>query len=235
MRSIQRTGCALWVLLATAASLTAMAHQLPADETIAREAKKLSARSANAIDKADQQSRQLRQAIPDVGAVAPLPTALPAPDPADIAKRYGTALQPEAALFVLVSLSMPQVSIDRLAAQAGKAGATLVLRGVVDGSLKRTAEMTAEVIRQHPGAQFQIDPTLFRRYNVDQVPTFILAAPAPTAQGQTCGKDCDAQGTFVRVSGDVTLDYALEHLARQANPRFARLAEQRLQQLRGPR
>ena len=231
MRSIKRTGCAFGMELATAALTTAMAQQLPNDDVIAREATKQEARSASTIDKADQQSRQLRQAVPDVGAVGPLPAPLPAPDPGDIAKRYGAAQQPQAALFVLVSLSMPPASLDRLAAQAGKAGATLVLRGVVDGSLTKTAEMTAAVIRQHPGAQFQIDPTLFRRFNVDQVPTFVLAAP--TAQGQTCGKDCDAQGTFVRVSGDVTLDYALEHLARQANPRFARLAEQRLKQVRG--
>jgi len=231
MRSIKRTGCALGMVLVTTALTTALAQQLPNDDVIAREATKQAARSASTIDKADRQSRQLRQAIPDVGAVGPLPAPLPAPDPADIAKRYGPAQQPDAALFVLVSLSMPPASLDRLAAQAGKAGATLVLRGVVDGSLTKTAEMTAAVIRQHPGAQFQIDPTLFRRFNVDQVPTFVLAAP--TAQGQTCGKDCDAQGTFVRVSGDVTLDYALEHLARQANPRFARLAEQRLKQVRG--
>lgn len=231
MRSIKRTGCALGMVLVTAALTTAMAQQLPNDDVIAREAIKQAARSASTIDKADRQSRQLRQAVPDVGAVAPLPVPLPAPDPADIAKRYGAAQQPDAALFVLVSLSMPPASLGRLAAQAGKAGATLVLRGVVDGSLTKTAEMTAAVIRQHPGAQFQIDPTLFRRFNVDQVPTFVLAAP--TAQGQTCGKDCDAQGTFVRVSGDVTLDYALEHLARQANPRFARLAYHRLKQLRG--
>lgn len=231
MRSIKRTGCALVMVLATAASTTAMAQQLPNDDVIAREATKQEARSASTIEKADRQSRQLRQAVPDVGAVAPLPVPMPPPDPADIAKRYGAAQQPDAALFVLVSLSMPPASLGRLAAQAGKAGATLVLRGVVDGSLTKTAEMTATVIRQHPGAQFQIDPTLFRRFSVDQVPTFVLAAP--TAHGQTCGKDCDAQGTFVRISGDVTLDYALEHLARQANPRFARLAEQRLKQVRG--
>ncbi|KQQ44683.1 hypothetical protein ASF61_21380 [Duganella sp. Leaf126] len=219
------------MVLITAAATTVMAQQLPNDDVIAREAIKQAARSASTIEKADRQSRQLRQAVPDVGAVGPLPAPLPAPDPSDIAKRYGAAQQPQAALFVLVSLSMPPASLDRLAAQAGKAGATLVLRGVVDGSLTKTAEMTAAVIRQHPGAQFQIDPTLFRRFNVDQVPTFVLATP--TARGQTCGKDCDAQGTFVRVSGDVTLDYALEHLARQANPRFARLAEQRLKQVRG--
>lgn len=234
MRSIQRTTRAIWAVLAAAAALTAMAQQVPADEAIAREADKLAARSARVLNEADQQSRQLHQAVPDVGNAAPLPSLL-APSPADIAKRYGPALQPEAALFVLVSLSLPQASLDRLAAQAGKAGATLVLRGVVDGSLTKTAEMTADVIRQHPGAQFQIDPTLFRRFNVDQVPTFVLSTSAPAIPGQTCGKDCDAQGTFVRVSGDVTLDYALEHLARQAHPRFARLAQQRLQQLRGPR
>jgi conjugal transfer pilus assembly protein TrbC len=217
-------GCAIVLALSVASS-----QQLPDDSAIAREAAKQAPRSSAAIDKAERQSRVLRQAVPDVSPPAPLPL----PDPAAVAQRYEPLAPSVPGLFVLVSLSMPSQSLERLASQAGRANATLVLRGVVDGSLKKTAELSAEVLRKHPGAQFQIDPTLFRRFGVTQVPAFVLSS-RPGAD-KTCGNDCDANNSFARVSGDVSLDYALEHMAKQGDPRFAPLAESRLKMLRaGP-
>jgi len=215
------------ILLAVAGAAAAQSP-LPSDAAIARESGKQAPRSAAAITKAEQQSKLLRQPVPDVGT----PGALPAPDPALIAKRYETGqVQQEPGLFILVSFSMPPESIERLAAQAAKAGGALVLRGVVDNSLKKTAEIAGEFIKRHPGAQFQVDPTLFRRFNVTQVPAFVLSAQAP--ESNTCGKACDPANTFVTVAGDVTLDYALEYIARQRDERFADLAERRLKRLRG--
>lgn len=226
-KTFQPSRAKVALLLAISASVVAGAQQLPSDAAIARESGKQAPRSAAAISKAERQAQQLRVPVPDVGR----PPALSAPDPSAIAKRYEAEQRPDAGLFVLVSLTMPPSSLDRLAAQAGKAGATLVLRGTVDGSFKKTTELTANIIRKHPGAQFQIDPTLFRRFNVVQVPTFVLSVRPEDEK--TCGRDCDANNTFARVAGDVTLDYALEHLAKQADQRFARLAEARLKQIRG--
>lgn len=203
------------------------AQQLPSDTAIARESAKQAPRSAATISKAERQAQQLRVLVPDVGR-AP---ALSVPDPAVIAKRYQSDQRPDAGLFVLVSLTMPPGSLDRLAAQAGKAGATLVLRGMLGGSFKKTTELIADIIRKHPGTQFHIDPTLFRRFNVIQVPTFVLTVRPE--EDQTCGSDCDANNTFAQVAGDVSLDYALEHLSKQSDQRFARLAETRLKQIRG--
>lgn len=210
--------------ITTMVATLAGAQQLPDDDAIEHEAAKQAPRSAAAITKAEREAKLLRQVVPDTG------SAVASPDPADIAKRYEAAPTSEPGLFVLVSLSMPASSLDRLAAQAAKARGTLVLRGVVDNSLKKTAELTAEVLRRHPGAQFQIDPTLFRRFGVEQVPAFVLSARRE--DDGTCGKDCDANSTFVRVAGDVSLDYALEYLSRQRDPRFSALAESRLRMLR---
>ena len=222
-----RAKIALALLLAGV--VRAAAPQLPDDAALAREAARQAPRASSALAKAERQAGLLNQKVPEVGP----PSPPPALDPAALAKRFEAARPPdESALFILVSFSMPAESLERLAAQAGKAGATLVLRGMVDDSMKRTAEVAAEFVKSHPGAQFQIDPTLFRRFAVTRVPAFVLSARA--GDDHACGKDCDARDTFASVSGDVTLDYALDYLARRRDRRFSALAERRLKQLRGP-
>lgn len=215
------------ILLLAASAQAAAQSGMPDNAAIAREAAKQAPRSAAAIIKAEQQAKRLRQRLPDVSAPAPLPAL----DPAAIAKRYqGMGPAEESGLFIMVSFSMPRESIERLASQANKAGATLVLRGMVDDSLPKTAETVADFLKRYPGAQFQIDPTVFRRFAVAQVPAFVISAQPPDAN--TCGKGCDPRNTFSSVAGDVTLDYALEYLAMQRDERFAALAESRLKRLR---
>lgn len=210
--------------LIAAAALNASAQQLPlpSPSAIAKESAKQAPKSAAAISRADRQSQLLRQPVPDVASSAPLAT----PDPAQIARRFEPVPRTEG-FFVLISLSMPAETVERLADQARKAGAPMVLRGVTDGSLKLTMEKTADIVRKHPGAEIQIDPTLFRRFSVNQVPAFVLSVRP--SDNQTCGKDCDARNTFVMVAGDVSVDYALEHIAKQPDARFAKLARARLQ------
>lgn len=201
---------------------------MPDDATINKEAQRLMSKSAPAIDRADRQSHVLKQPVPDVGN----PQKLGQPDPAAIAKLYqGVGKPDESPLYILISYSMPPESIARLADQARRAGGTLVLRGVINDSLKETAEKAAEFVKKYPGIQFQIDPTLFRRYAIQDVPTFLITKP--NEEIKACSKGCDATTFFVSASGDVSLDYALDYLSRQANKEFAQLAEARLARLRG--
>lgn len=136
----------------------------------------------------------------------------------------------EPALLVFVSLSMPRPTLTLLAEQAARARATLVLRGVHDNSLARTVARVRSLVGQHPAA-VQIDPQAFSRYGVTVVPTVVVvragAAQAACAQ-QSCPADPSA---FVGVAGDVSLDYALEHVARHA-PDFAADAATLLTRLR---
>lgn len=207
----------------------AWAQQLPDDASIARQASQQASRTAAAMVRAEQQAQHIQQqhqAVPDI---APSSSA-PIPDPAAIAQQLTTPQGSMApALFVLVSFSMPPPSLERLAHQAALAGGSLVLRGVVDDSLAKTAEMARAIAARHAGVQILIDPTLFRRFAVKQVPTFVLSA-MPDGLG-SCGKDCSVPA-FASVTGDVTLDYALEHLARQRDARFSPTAERCLQKLR---
>ena len=62
---------------------------------------------------------------------------------------------------------------------------------------------------------FQIDPQSFERFAVDRTPTFVLVRAG--AQPVSCGDaQCFRNDAYVSVSGDVSLDYALEFMQRQA-------------------
>jgi conjugal transfer pilus assembly protein TrbC len=229
MEILRRTTPAyILALLLAPVAASAAPPELPTDATLKRESEKQLKHSATAIDLAEKQAALLRQSVPNPDMRA----ALPAPDPAAVAKRYeAIGRRDDDSLFVLVSFSIPPASLERLVNQSSKAGAMIVLRGVVDGSLTKTAELAAQLIKKNPAAQFQIDPGLFKRFGVSQVPTVVLARDA--GDSRTCGKECDPINTFSSVSGDVSLDYALEYISRQGDANFAQLAAGRLKRLRG--
>lgn len=130
--------------------------------------------------------------------------------------------------LVFVSLSVPETSLRALLEQSRPIGASLVLRGLVDDSMQRTAERLAALLgvdadaadqrRPSPDVSLTIDPTLFERFQIDAVPAFVvpLEAPAVCTTGGACPPPVHA-----KLAGDVTLPYALEVIARDAaNPRL---------------
>lgn len=139
------------------------------------------------------------------------------------------ALASGPALLVFVSFSMPQPTLERLIDQAARAKASLILRGFVNGSLPETVLRVQRLIGQRDVA-VQIDPQAFDRFSIANTPTFVLvrdgASSTPCPAGQ-----CFAPDAFVRTAGDVSLDYALEHMQRVA-PKFSREAGQFLRRLR---
>ncbi len=142
----------------------------------------------------------------------------------------GAALSQKPSLLIFVSFSMPEATLARLVDQAVRSSATLVLRGLTESSLKRTVARVQQLIGTRKVA-FQIDPQSFERFSVVQTPTFVLIRAG--AQPVSCGEaQCLSNESFVSVSGDVSLDYALEHIQRQA-PRFTGEAGHFLRGLRG--
>lgn len=75
-------------------------------------------------------------------------------------------------LFVFVSLSMGEAALKSLYQEAQDYGAILVLRGLEDNSLKKTTETL-----QRLEISVQIDPELFKHYEVQRVPTFVYLRP----------------------------------------------------------
>lgn len=107
-------------------------------------------------------------------------------------KEEGAVDTQDSSLYVFVSFSMPLHAIKELALQAEKHQARLIVRGLVDNSFKKTVQKISEF-----KSGLEINPTLFKEFNVKNVPTFVLLE-----KGQEKN----------RLSGNVSLTYAAEQL-----------------------
>ena len=192
-------------------------HRMPSEAELAR----VPIPSTPRLD-ALPQPRVQRQI--DLGAIARGYDAMGQPTPGS------SPLQNGPSLLVFMSFSMPEPTLGRLIDQAARSGATLVLRGLVDGSLQQTVLRAQRLIGQRQ-VGFQIDPQAFDRFSVSATPAFVLlragAAPAPCAAGT-----CFASSNYVSAVGDVSIDYALEFFKRSA-PSFSRDAGAILSKLKG--
>lgn len=142
------------------------------------------------LEASSELSRQMRD--PEVDTQKPLPQA-----------------------FVLVSFSMPEASLERLARDAKDAGVPLVFRGAPETKpssdsklpLLNPQSLAAFQPLIESGADVQLNPELFSEFNVRQVPALIIKEESP-ASSDGCIKSAKA----VIVPGDVTLGYALDRL-----------------------
>lgn len=105
-------------------------------------------------------------------------------------------------LLVFISFSMPKTTLSQLAVQVKKAGGVLVLRGVINNSIKDTIAAMHELSKQ--GVPAIIHPKLFKMYNVRQVPTFVMHDPEYTSVH-------DEKQTVIidKMMGNVPLEYVL--------------------------
>jgi conjugal transfer pilus assembly protein TrbC len=142
----------------------------------------------------------------------------------------GTDLRSGPALLVFISLSMPEPTLQRLLDQAARARATVLIRGLINGSLRDTVARVQALIGGRQVA-VQIDPRAFDRYAVTRVPSFVLARDGAHAAACASGR-CAPSESYLSASGDVSLDYALEHMQRSA-PGFGPDAAVFLRRLKG--
>jgi len=141
---------------------------------------------------------------------------------AAVAGTTGQGLDGGPQLLVFVSFSLPDATWQRLLHQAERARATLVLRGLVDGSLRQTVLRMQQLIGQRKVA-VQIDPQAFDRHAVTVVPSFVLlrsgssaarAGTAPCLEATCAAAKHSAEA--LRAAGDVSLDYVLRQFATAA-------------------
>ena len=117
--------------------------------------------------------------------------------------------------FVLVSFSMPDASLERLARDAKDAGVPLVFRGVPQA--KEPADPKLPLLNPQSlaafqplidsGADVQLNPELFSEFNIRQVPALIVKEEVSAS-----ANGCIQTAKAVIVPGDVTLGYALDRL-----------------------
>lgn len=112
-------------------------------------------------------------------------------------------------LYIFVSFSMGEKALEHLAYEAKQYGATLVLKGFVKRSYKKTVQALQKII-QNTEQGFLIDPELFELFDITAVPTYVLAKPfslAATERLQTPLHD--------RLQGHVSIQYVLEEFAKE--------------------
>ena len=97
-------------------------------------------------------------------------------------------------ILIFVSFSMPEYSLKALADSLKSSGhkATLIMRGLIDNSFKKTAVKIGEM-----ETEIEINPGSFEDYKITKVPTFVLLQD---------GKET------TRLSGNVTLNFAVDKL-----------------------
>lgn len=198
---------------------------LPSEKDISQAAEK----AREAMTKVQPSPATVKPSVPHVGALPK--TNATAPDIASIAEKYkdlGRAMaqeqQREAArveLLVLVSMSMPREALERILGQAEKAGATLVFRGLKEDSmLKMTEEIKAIIGNRN--VNVAIHPPAFQQFSVTRVPAVVLAkGEASNVMENGCAK----ADTFVKVTGDVSIDHALDYIERHGSETWAREAK----------
>lgn len=134
-------------------------------------------------------------------------------------------------LVIAVSLSMPKASLLKLGLDARDAGLALTFRGVGTEVRNDPSQKPKSVLKRYGkgliarhmedfkfltdlGVGVQIDPVVFTRHRITDVPRVMVIPVCRTA--------CEsAQALFV-ARGDVSLRYALETLSREASAQTAK-------------
>lgn len=80
----------------------------------------------------------------------------------------------------------------------------IVLKGIENNSFKQTAEHVQRLSKEGEEAAIIIDPTLFKQFEVERVPAYILAKQEKCPVGLSCKPSYD------KITGNITPKYALE-------------------------
>ena len=159
----------------------------------------------------------------------------PAPSAVDIqalARRYEPRAQARKTddLMIFVSFSMPAASLKRIVAQGRQVGASVVLNGFKNNSMKETTQAIQNLGEGR--GHVVVNPNAFVKYRIRSVPAVVLTKP--NASDQLDAEGCALPDTYAAVTGDVSLDYSLDTIARR-DARFSEVATRFANQVRGDR
>lgn len=115
-----------------------------------------------------------------------------------------THLKKVSHVVVFLSFSMPRKSLESWLRQCKISGATPVIRGLINNSFKETM-LEIKQLSKKSGTGMQLDPILFKTFNIKQVPAVVFAKNIPECPSNMDCKPID----YDVVYGDVLLGYAL--------------------------
>lgn len=189
---------------------------LPGDEEIARAQARVR-EAMRTVPESAITREQFGQAMPNTER---LPQAgAKAPDIESIARKFQTIKNPRPVagtgqpdLLIFVSFSMPREALVRTIDQTERAGGTLVFRGLKGNSMKRMGEEVRALIGER-NVPVVIHPPAFQQFSIRQVPVVVIANPKA---GSVMEDGCSKPETFAKVTGDVTLNFALDYIERKS-------------------
>lgn len=126
-------------------------------------------------------------------------------------------------LLIFISSSIPKKTITNLMSQASAIGAVFVVRGLINGSYVNTYKYFYG-LKGDNTVGIMINPTLFGALKVETVPTFALYQ----SDQDLMHTACNVAPKYTKVSGEVSVHYALEQLNRSTNSELAQIAANEL-------
>ncbi|WP_140846649.1 type-F conjugative transfer system pilin assembly protein TrbC [Paracoccus sp. FO-3] len=119
----------------------------------------------------------------------------------------------ETRALLFASFSMPPQSLRQMMREAADHGLTVVFRGFVENSVFETRARLDEVFEgDEIGEGFAIDPTLFRRFDIQAVPVLVVLGEGLGAcESPAC--ESDPPPRHDRLNGNIPLETALRLIA----------------------
>ena len=112
---------------------------------------------------------------------------------------------PSSNVLIFVSFSMPSPSLEAYLRDAKKIHATLVLRGLIDNSFKKTFTRISEVVKAAGGGGFEVNPLLFKQFGIRNVPAVVIL---PSVDNCKANQSCVADV----IKGNISLPAALTEI-----------------------
>lgn len=132
--------------------------------------------------------------------------------------------QPPADLMIFVSLSMPELMLERYAAQAKRFNAVLMLRGFANDKLSDTKAILSRLNKS--GAQWEISPEPFKHFLIDKVPAIVMASAESASITE---EGCAKPETYSAIFGDISVLDALDKFSLRGQKPIAVMAKARIQ------
>ena len=126
-------------------------------------------------------------------------------------------------LLIFISASMPKKTIVNLMNQGSSLGAIFVVRGLIQGSYVKTYRYFYQ-LKGDNNVGVMINPTMFKAFDITSVPTFALYQSSQDLMHTAC----NIKPNYTKVSGEVSIDYALTQLKNSHITDLAQIANNEL-------
>lgn len=139
-------------------------------------------------------------------------------------------------IYLFVSSSIPMTTLRNYAADSARLAdpnISMVMRGMIGGmkTVRPTTEFVSRMIVKKTDCKvfqerceahkvnFLIDPLLFRKYRITQVPALVYVPHTNVIERDKSEGLTEAEGEFYVLYGDASLEYLLETLRRETKSR----------------